>query len=282
MARYQVENIGVSESQLEMTRKIHLKLEDLDHLSSFSEICGIKFACTSFGPTTTEYLKKFTMPFVKIPSGEITNIPYIDECSEYGIPIIVSTGMSTIGEIEYALNRLRRRGVNDDDITLMHCTTQYPAPFGSLNLSAINTLRSAFRLKVGYSDHSLGLTASIGAVAMGACTIEKHLTLCKDMQGPDHRCSLEPHDFSNLVIAIRDLEEARGSGIKEPHADEIENIQIARRSIVAKKMVKKGELFTIDNLTTKRPGDGISAIHWDLVVGKRAIKDFYVDEQISF
>lgn len=282
MAQYQIENIGSKLSQLEMTKKIHLELKDFKKIYEYAKLQGIAFCTTSFGETSTKYLSNLNMPFWKIPSGEITNIPYLREIGKKNKPIILSTGMSKLSEIEFALEVLEKCGHDRKLVTLLHCTSEYPANKKQVNLNAIKTLKNTFNVNVGYSDHTLGIEVPIAAVALGASVIEKHITLDKNMEGPDHIASLEPKEFKLMVESIRNIEYAMGDGIKKPtKAEQAIKINV-RRSIVAKKYIKNGELFNEQNITTKRPEGGISPIHWDKIINSTSKKNYSPDEFIEW
>jgi sialic acid synthase SpsE len=218
---------------------------------------------------------------IKIPSGEITNYPYLRYVGSLQLPIILSTGMSTLKEISEALDVLESSGSARSGITVLHCTTEYPAPISEVNLRAIETIRSTFKVPVGYSDHTEGIDVSIGAVALGATVIEKHFTTSRSLPGPDHRASLEPDELAALIAALRKMEVALGDGVKAPTASELGNIQVARRSIVARTSIRLGEFFSESNLTTKRPGSGISPMQWNKLVGQRSLRDYLPDELID-
>ena len=239
----------------------------------------IKFLSTPFDLDSIEILNGLGMDIFKIPSGEITNYPYLKKIGSLRKKVILSTGMSFESEIEDAINVLRKNGTSD--ITVLHCNTEYPTPIDNVNLKAMKTIERNLNVKVGYSDHTLGIEIPIAAVAMGATVIEKHFTLDKNMEGPDHRASLEPDELKEMVKCIRNIECALGSGIKEPSESEKKNINIARKSIVAKKAIKEGAIFTEDNLTCKRPGSGMSPMMWEDVLGKIATQDFKEDEMIK-
>lgn len=281
MANYQIKNMGLKVSQLEMTRKIHLPLEDFDRISQYCIERNILFATTAFDMVSLDYISKIPMPFMKIPSGEITNLPYIRRIGELGMPVLVSTGMSTLEESVYALDILVKAGLEKSKITFMHCTSTYPAPFSDLNLLAMQTMAASLKIGVGYSDHSTGIEVPIAAVALGAAVIEKHITLDKTMIGPDHAASIEPSEFKAMVTSIRNIEQALGSDVKQPSPSEVENILVARRSIVAKSKIKKGEIFTEKNLICKRPATGLSPRLWDDIVGKVAHRDYAADDLIE-
>ena len=278
-AEYQKETTGNEESQLEMCRRIHLKLSDYDIIKEYCEEVGIEFLSTPFDLESIDYLEKLGMKLWKIPSGEITNLPYLIKIAKTGKPVIMSTGMAELKEVEEAVNVLKEGGAGE--ITLLHCTTEYPAPFDSINLKAMNTLREKFGTKVGYSDHTTGIEVVVAAVSLGATVIEKHFTLNRNLEGPDHKASLEPEELEVMVNKIRIIEKALGDGIKRAAEAEKKNIAIARKSIVAAKDIKKGEILSEDNITTKRPGNGISPMQWFEVLGTEAIRDFGEDELIE-
>lgn len=278
-AEYQKETTGNEESQLEMCRRIHLKLSDYDIIKEYCEEVGIEFLSTPFDLESIDYLEKLGMKLWKIPSGEITNLPYLIKIAKTGKPVIMSTGMAELKEVEEAVNVLKEGGAGE--ITLLHCTTEYPAPFDSVNLKAMNTLRKKLGTKVGYSDHTTGIEVVVAAVSLGATVIEKHFTLNRNLEGPDHKASLEPEELEVMVNKIRIIEKALGDGIKRAAEAEKKNIAIARKSIVAAKDIKKGEILSEDNITTKRPGNGISPMQWFEVLGTEAIRDFGEDELIE-
>ena len=278
-AEYQKETTGNEESQLEMCRRIHLKLSDYDIIKEYCEEVGIEFLSTPFDLESIDYLEKLGMILWKIPSGEITNLPYLIKIAKTGKPLIMSTGMAELKEVEEAVNVLKEGGAGE--ITLLHCTTEYPAPFDSVNLKAMNTLREKLGTKVGYSDHTTGIEVVVAAVSLGATVIEKHFTLNRNLEGPDHKASLEPEELEVMVNKIRIIEKALGDGIKRAAEAEKKNIAIARKSIVAAKDIKKGEILSEDNITTKRPGNGISPMQWFEVLGTKAIRDFGEDELIE-
>ena len=277
-AEYQIKTTGDS-SQGEMLRKLELSYDEFLSLKTFCDKTGICFLSTPFDFESIDFLNTIEMPFWKIPSGEITNYPYLLALAKTGKPVVMSTGMCKIDEIGAAIKVLKENGTKD--IKLLLCNTEYPTPFEDVNLRAMRTMRDTFGLEVGYSDHTPGIEASIAAVAMGATIIEKHFTLDRNMEGPDHKASLEPDELAAMVRAIRNVEAALGTGIKEPSKSEKKNIAIARKSIVAAKNIQKGEILTEDNLTTKRPGSGISPMRWSEVIGKKAIRDFEEDELIE-
>lgn len=278
-AEYQKETTGNDESQFDMIKKLELDYEKHQELIDYCEKNNIMFLSSAFDLESIDLLNNLQMGIWKIPSGEITNLPYLRKIGKLNKKTILSTGMANLGEIEKALNILKEAGTTD--ITVLHCNTEYPTPMKDVNLNAMNTIRDEFKVKVGYSDHTLGLEISIAAVAMGAELIEKHFTLDNTMEGPDHRASLEPKELKAMVDAIRNIECAMGAGIKEPSESEFKNKSIARKSIVAEKKIKKGDIFTEENLGIKRPGTGICPMDWDFVVGKIATKDFVEDELIQ-
>lgn len=274
-AEYQISNTGPDESQLEMVKKLELSFGDFRELKQYCDEKGIMFLSTPFDLESADFLNDLGMEIFKIPSGEITNLPYLRKINSFGKKVILSTGMANLDEIQAALDVLK-----DCKVSLLHCTTEYPCPYDSVNMNAMLTLKQNFGSEVGYSDHTQGIEVPIMAVAMGAKIIEKHFTLDKNMEGPDHKASLEPDELKAMVMAIRNVEKAFGNGVKEPQEAEKKNIDIARKSIVAKRDIKKGETFTEQNLTTKRPGNGISPMRWDEIIGTVAVKDFKEDELI--
>lgn len=278
MAEYQKENIGVVESQKDMLSKLLLSFEDFMYLAEYCKEIGIQFFSTPFDIDSIHFLNDL-QDIWKIPSGEITNYPYLVEIARTGKEVIISTGMSTLDEIDAALDVLRRNGAGK--VTLLHCTTNYPTPMRDVNLKAMDTMRGRWGCDVGYSDHTRGIEVPIAAVAMGATVIEKHFTLDRNMAGPDHKASLEPDELKDMVLAIRNIEQAMGDGIKKPSKSEEDNMAVVRKSIIAVRDIKAGEILTEDNITTKRPGTGISPMKWNEVLGTRAIRDFAEDELIE-
>ena len=281
MADYQKKNLNQDESQLEMLRKILLRMEDFKELNAYCGKQGVKFMSTPFDLESVDFLAGLNMDYMKIPSGEITNLPYLRKIAKLHIPVIMSSGMCTLGDIEAAMNVLTTNGLDESEISLLHCNTEYPTPFEDVNLRAMLTLKQCFGVRVGYSDHTKGIEVPIAAVAMGAEIIEKHFTLDRTLPGPDHVASLEPNELKAMTAAIRNIEKAVGTGLKKVTASEQKNIAIARKSIIAARDIKAGELFTDDNLTAKRPGNGISPMRWDDVIGKTAKRDFMEDELIE-
>lgn len=280
-AAYQEETTGSGESQLEMCRRIHLPLSDYALLARDCREQGIGFMSTPFDMPSIDALIPLDMDWWKIPSGEVTNLPYLRRIASLHRPVILSTGMSTLDEVKTAVKVLTDGGVEPYDIALLHCNTQYPTPMQDVNLRAMNTLRALTPGLVGYSDHTAGIEVPIAAVAMGAQIIEKHFTLDKTLPGPDHRASLDSAELKAMVSAIRNIELAMGSETKTPSPSETPNIVVARRSIVAARDIKAGELFTEQNITVKRPGGGISPMLWDSVIGQRALRDFPYDSLIE-
>ncbi len=280
-AEYQQHNLKEKSSQVEMLRRLEINFEDFRHLNKTCKDVGIKFMSTPFDLESIDFLAGIGMDYMKVPSGEITNLPYLRKIAKTGIPVIMSTGMCRMGEIEEAMDVLYNGGLSTDRITLLHCNTEYPTPMIDVNLRAMETLRSAFGTKVGYSDHTKGIEVPIAAVAMGASVIEKHFTLDRTLPGPDHVASLEPDELKQMVESIRNIELAMGHSEKCVSSSERKNIQVARKSIVAAKNIKKGETLSENNLTVKRPGNGISPMKWDSVIGMSAKRDFQEDELIE-
>jgi N,N'-diacetyllegionaminate synthase len=280
-AEYQKEITNTDESQFEMIKKLELDRKTHEELIDYCKTKDIQFLSTAFDHDSIELLAELNIPLFKIPSGEITNLPYLRYIGKMGKPIIMSTGMSTLDEVHNALNILIESGAEKEQITILHCNTEYPTPMKDVNLKAMLTIKDELGVKIGYSDHTLGIEVTIAAVAMSATVIEKHFTLDRNMPGPDHAASLELEELKAMVIAIRNIEKAMGDGIKKPSSSETENISVVRKSIVAKMSIKKGELFTEKNLTVKRPANGLSPMLWDDILGKIAIKNFNVDDQIQ-
>lgn len=277
-AEYQKETTGDG-SQGDMLKKLELSYDEFLDLKNYCDKAGIAFLSTPFDFESIDFLNSIDMPFWKIPSGEITNFPYLVALAKTRKPIIMSTGMCSMDEIHAAIDVLRKNG--SKDIKLLHCNTEYPTPFEDVNLKAMQSMRDEFGLEVGYSDHTKGIEVPIAAVAMGATIIEKHFTLDRNMEGPDHKASLEPNELEKMVTCIRHIENALGSGDKVPSPSETKNRAVARKSIVAKTKIKIGEVFTEDNITVKRPGTGITPMKWPEVIGTKAIRDFDEDELIE-
>lgn len=280
-AEYQQRNIGKGdEGQFAMLKKLELSVENHHELIQYCQERNIRFWSTAFDMESIDFLHSLNMGLWKIPSGEITNYPYIKKIASFHEPIILSTGMCELSDIETALNVLIDEGVKKEQITVLHCNTEYPTPYQDVNLKAMLEIGEKFGVKIGYSDHTQGIEVPIAAVALGASVIEKHFTLDKTMEGPDHKTSLEPDELKSMVSAIRHIELALGNGHKTISDSERKNIEIARKSIVAACPIKKGEMFSEENLTVKRPGNGISPMRWNEVVGTTAIKDFEEEEII--
>ena len=282
-ADYQIENTqNSSESQLEMVKKLELSFDQFIELEKYCEQKNIKFLSTGFDSESLIFLAQLGVTIAKIPSGEITNLPYLRQVASLFPEVILSTGMATIDEIKDAVKVLTDNGVSKDKITILHCNTEYPTPMEDVNLKAMLHIQRELGLPIGYSDHTLGIEVPIAAVALGATVIEKHFTLDKTLPGPDHKASLEPNELKAMVSAIRNIEKAiGGSGLKEVSKSEEKNKPIARKSIVASTDIKKGDIFTPENLTVKRPGTGISPMQWDEVIGKEAKRDFQEDDLIE-
>ena len=279
-ATYQSENThDAEESQFDMLKKLELSYEDFRIVQEHCKQIGIDFLSTPDEEYSLAFLmNELNLPLIKIGSGEVTNIPYLRQMAPYGKPIILSTGMATLAQVATAYDTLLAAGA--PSVALLHCTTNYPCPMDEVNLRAMQTLKDAFKCKVGYSDHTMGTEITIAAVAMGAEIIEKHFTLDRNMEGPDHKASLEPQELKYMVDCIRNIEVALGDGIKRPNASEVEISKVVLKSIVAKTPVKKGDTLTSDNITIKRAGNGIPAAHWDMIVGTKALHDFDIDEPI--
>lgn len=274
-AEYQKQATCAEESQLDMVKKLELSFYAFKELYDYCKNKGIMFISTPFDLESIDFLASLDMPIFKIPSGEITNLPYLRKINALGKKVILSTGMSNLNEIQEALDIL-----NNCEVILLHTNTQYPTPIEDVNLLAMNTIKDTFGVDVGYSDHTLGIEVSVAAVALGAKVIEKHFTLDKTMQGPDHKASLKPEDLKNMVKSIRNIEKALGTAHKVASKSESPNIEIARKSIVAKVAISKGEMLSEENLTVKRPGNGISPMKWDEIIGTKATRDYQEDELI--
>lgn len=279
-ADYQKQTTNKKESQFDMIKKLELDLETHKELISYCKTKNIMFLSTPFDHDSIELLNDLGLKIFKIPSGEITNLPYLRHIGKLNKKVILSTGMADIGEIEDALDVLILAGTKKENITVLHANTMYPTPMEDVNLKAMVTIGNTFDVAFGYSDHTLGIEVDIAAVAMGACCIEKHFTLDCTMEGPDHKASLEPDELKAMVKAIRNIELALGNSVKKPSKSEIPNMQIARKSIVAKLDIKKGEILTEEKITIKRPGNGINPMRWDEIVGTIATKDYIEDELI--
>lgn len=280
-ADYQRLNSDAAETQYQMLRRLELSKSMHHEIIEHCTKRNIEFLSTGFDIESINFLMNLGIKLFKIPSGEITNLPYLQHIGQFKLPIIMSTGMATMIEIEEAINVLEKAGTPKSKITVLHCTTEYPASINEVNLRAMQSIKKAFDIEIGYSDHTLGIEISIAAAAMGATVIEKHFTLDKNSQGPDHLASLEPHELKSMIDSVRNIEDAMGNGIKSPSDKEKKNMLVARKSIVASKDIMKNEIFTTENLTTKRPGTGISPMKLEKVIGKTAIKNFSKDEIIT-
>ena len=279
MAEYQKKNTGKEESQFEMVKRLELSFDEFRKIKEYCDRVGIQFLSTPFDLKSVDFLNELGVPFFKIPSGEITNYPYLIKIAHTGKPVVMSTGMCEPDEILAAINVLEKNG--SGEITLLHCNTEYPTPLKDVNLYAMRTMKKMFGKKVGYSDHTKGIEVPVAAVALGACEIEKHFTLDKNMPGPDHKASLEPDELGRMVKNIRNIEIALGDGVKRVSESERKNIAIARKSIVARRNIQEGEILTEENLAVKRPGTGINPMQWMEVLGTRAVRDFKEDELIE-
>ena len=281
-AEYQQKNIGKEgDSQFQMLKKLELTPKDHDVLIAYCKEKGIKFFSTAFDFDSIEYLHSLNLGLWKIPSGEVTNYPFLKRIAAYDEKTILSTGMCDMTDVRAAIEALYKNGLSKKNLILLHCNTEYPTPFEDVNLNAMDALRNEFGVEVGYSDHTKGIEVPIAAVALGATVIEKHFTLDRNMPGPDHKASLEPDELKAMVSAIRNIERALGSTEKKVTDSERKNIAIARKSIVAAKDIKKGEVLTEENITVKRPGTGISPMRWEEIIGTKAIRDFEEDEIIE-
>lgn len=278
-AEYQMETTDKKETQFDMLKKLELTLDMHKELIEYCKQKNVAFLSTPFDLESIDLLEQLGMEVYKIPSGEITNLPYLRKIGKLGKKVILSTGMSTIQEVQDAVKVLKDSG--SEDISVLHCNTQYPTPMEDVNLNVMQTMREALKVPVGYSDHTQGIEVPIAATALGATVIEKHFTLDRNMEGPDHKASLEPEELKQMVQAIRNVEKALGKKEKTPTASEKDNIPIVRKSIVAKIPIKKGENFCESNITTKRPGTGLSPMLWDKVIGQKANRDFRADEMIE-
>ncbi len=277
-ADYQKKSTDGNESQQEMLRRLELNREMHNELIAHCALRNISFFSTGFDIESVDLLVSLGQYQFKIPSGEINNLPYLRHIGQLGKPVILSTGLATLGDIEAALGVLEQAGTSHTNLTLLHCTTEYPTPMTEVNLRAMQSLHSAFGVAVGYSDHTQGIEVAIAAVALGATVIEKHFTLDRNLPGPDHKASLEPAELKAMVTAIRNIEVALGDGIKRLTPGEAKNKPVARKSLVASKLIKAGELFSAQNVTAKRPGTGISPMRWDEIIGQAAVKDYDKDD----
>ena len=281
-ADYQQKNIGGGDNnQYQMLKKLELSHEEHQILIDYCNKLGIKFFSTAFDFDSIDYLHSLNLGLWKIPSGEVTNYPFLKHIAKYNEKTILSTGMCDMKDVRAAVNALYKNGLSKENLIMLHCNTEYPTPFEDVNLKAMDALRNEFGVAVGYSDHTRGIEVPIAAVALGATVIEKHFTLDRNMPGPDHKASLEPDELKAMVSAIRNIEKALGSPLKKVSDSERKNIAIARKSIVAATNIKKGEIFTEENITIKRPGTGISPMRWEEILGTTAVRDFQEDELIE-
>ncbi len=280
-ADYQNKNTGSNGSQHEMLSRLELTEEMHHELIAHCHTREINFLSTGFDIESVDLLKALGQKIFKIPSGEITNLPYLRHIGQIGLPVILSTGMSTMGDIESALDALEQAGTSRKIITVLHCTTEYPTSMQEVNLHAMQSIHQAFGVAMGYSDHTSGIEVSIAAVALGASVIEKHFTLDRNLPGPDHKASLEPYELKNMVTAIRNIELAMGDGVKRLTPSEVRNKPIGRKSLVASQTIKAGDIFSPKNITAKRPGTGISPMQWDDVIGRAAARDYSINELIE-
>lgn len=280
-AAYQQQTTGISESQHDMLHRLELSREMHEVLIAHCVMRGVRFFSTGFDEASVSMLADLGLDRFKIPSGEITNLPYLRFIGRYGKDVFLSTGMATLGEVEAAISILESSGTPRSRITVLHCNTEYPTPMTDVNLRAMIAMRDAFGVAVGYSDHTAGIEVATAAVALGATVIEKHFTLDRSQPGPDHQASLEPDELKALVIAVRNIEQALGDGIKRPTPSEVKNRAMARKSIVAGRPIRAGEQLTEENLSVKRPGAGLSPMHWDRVIGKTALRDYATDELVD-
>ena len=277
-AEYQKKSTGEG-SQADLLEKLELSYDEFIGLKDYCDKVGICFLSTPFDLESIAFLNTLDMPFWKVPSGEVNNYPYLVAIGKTEKPVVISTGMCEMSEIRSAIDVLKENGTKD--IKLLHCNTEYPTPFCDVNLLAMQTMRDVFGIEVGYSDHTKGIEVPIAAVALGATIIEKHFTLDRNMEGPDHKASLEPHELAKMVMSIRNIECALGNGDKIPSSSEKKNRIVARKSIVAAKDIKKGDVFTTDNITVKRPGSGIDPMRWNDIIGTKAVRAFKEDELIE-
>lgn len=280
-AEYQTRTTGADEGQLDMLRRLELDERAHRELQALAADIGIDFLSSAFDLASIEMLRGLSLPFAKVPSGEITDLPYLRAIATLGVPVLLSTGMADMDEVGAALDALSQAGVDRSSVTLLHCSTEYPAAFEDVNLTAMCSMAQRFGVAVGYSDHTPGIMVSVAAVALGARVIEKHLTLDRSLPGPDHAASIEPAEFAEMVTAIRQVEPALGDGVKRPAPGELANRAVARKSLVASRPIAPGEELTSENVTAKRPGTGLSPMLIDRVLGTRAVRGFAVDEEIE-
>ena len=280
-AEYQINNIVEEKTQYKMLNDLELSIEQAKLLNSYCKSKNITFCSTPFDNESLNELRELNMSFIKIPSGEITNYPFLEKISKIRKPIILSSGMSSLDEIKNAIKILTSDNLQKEDITVLHCNTEYPTPMSDVNLNAMNTISSELGVKVGYSDHTLGIEIPIAAVALGACVVEKHFTIKRTLEGPDHKASLEPSELKKMIKSIRNIEKAMGDGIKKPSDSEIKNIEIVRKSIHLLNDIKKGEIIKDSNLIMLRPGDGISPMLLNQIIGKKIKKDFFAGHKLN-
>ena len=278
-AAYQEENTGKEQSQFEMLKELELSYSEFGQINAYCKKIGIQFLSTPDEEESLDYLSSLNLPFLKIGSGEVTNIPYLRKIGNKHQKVILSTGMSTLADVEKAYITLLDSGAKE--VALLHCTTNYPCPYNEVNLLAMQTLKSAFKCQIGYSDHTMGIEVPIAAVALGAEIIEKHFTLDKNMEGPDHKASLDPQELKQMVTSIRNIEKALGDGMKRPNASEQKNAEVVLKRIIASKSIKAGEILGTENLTLLRSSEGIPAKFWDLIAGRPAMRDYKEDEPIE-
>lgn len=281
-AEYQISNSAHKQerTQYAMLKKLELSVKQHIVLKEYCRKRKVKFLSTPFDEDSLAFLLNLKMDMIKVPSGEITNLPYLEKVAQAKKKIILSTGMATLKEIGEAVTVFTKKGIGKKDITILHCNTGYPTPYCDVNLRAMSAIRKKFGVNIGYSDHTMGIEVPIAAVALGATVIEKHFTLDRNMEGPDHKASLEPEELKQMVLSIRNIELAMGTGVKSPTKSELKNISVARKSIVAKADIKKGEIFSDNNIAIKRPGNGISPMKWYKVLGKKASRNYKADELI--
>jgi N,N'-diacetyllegionaminate synthase len=279
-AQYQKEGSKSDESQFLMLKKLELSEEMHFELIKYCETREIGFLSTGFDIQSVDFLNGLNQKMFKIPSGEITNLPYLRHIGRIGKPVLLSTGMSNLKEVKAALDVLEKSGTARNKITVLQCTSSYPAPKNEANLTAMNTFKKELNVAVGFSDHTLGIDISLAAVALGATVIEKHFTLDKSLPGPDHKASLEPNELKEMIVAIRNIQVSLGDGVKKVMPSEIPNIDVARKSLVAKEQINNGDIYTSENITTKRPGTGVSPMFWDQFLGKKASRNYDIDDLI--
>lgn len=279
-AAYQKETTDKDENQISMLKKLEMSFENQVILKDYCEEKNITFLSTAFDLKSADFLNSLSLPVFKIPSGEITNYPYLKKIASFKKDVIISTGMANMQEIKESIELFNKEGIDSSRITILHCSTEYPTPFKNVNLNAMATIKNEFGVNVGYSDHTTGISVPIAAVALGAKVIEKHFTLDKEMEGPDHRASLDPTELKNMVRGIREIENSMGDGTKVPSLAELENAKVVRKSLIAAKDIQIGDIFSEENLTTKRPGSGISPMKWKEYLGKSSTKKYSKNDLI--